>query len=152
AGPNPFDFCPIYAPGDEIGAKHGAVTQAGYSAARRLPHCSTDTDTDTDMHRLSRPRRSYIIIHSFYYTHVFIHVSLSFLLRRILSFFLSHTSIHLHISTRIHPSIILSAHYCILSSQLPALASHQIHSTHTHCWHLFSLSIQSIVRLFRSYL
>jgi hypothetical protein len=26
AGPNPFDFCPIYGPGDEIGAKHGAVT------------------------------------------------------------------------------------------------------------------------------
>ncbi|KAJ7260297.1 hypothetical protein C8J57DRAFT_1720225 [Mycena rebaudengoi] len=114
AGPNPFDFCPIYAPGDEIGAKHGAVTQAGYSAARRLPHCSTDTDTDTDMHRLSRPRRSYIIIHSFYYTHVFIHVSLSFLLRRILSFFLSHTSICTLAHAFIHPSF----------SQLTTASSH----------------------------
>ncbi|KAJ6613622.1 CAP64-like protein [Mycena sp. CBHHK59/15] len=26
AGPNPFDFCPVYGPGDEIGTKHGAVT------------------------------------------------------------------------------------------------------------------------------
>ncbi|KAF7293016.1 hypothetical protein MIND_01200900 [Mycena indigotica] len=26
AGPNPFDFCPVYGPGDEIGQKHGAVT------------------------------------------------------------------------------------------------------------------------------
>ncbi|KAJ7201057.1 hypothetical protein GGX14DRAFT_658889 [Mycena pura] len=26
AGPNPFDFCPVYGPGDEIGLKHGAVT------------------------------------------------------------------------------------------------------------------------------
>ncbi|KAF7329690.1 hypothetical protein MKEN_00232100 [Mycena kentingensis (nom. inval.)] len=25
AGPNPFDFCPVYGPGDEIGQKHGAV-------------------------------------------------------------------------------------------------------------------------------
>ncbi|KAJ7130333.1 hypothetical protein C8R44DRAFT_872145 [Mycena epipterygia] len=25
AGPNPFDFCPVYGPGDEIGVKHGAV-------------------------------------------------------------------------------------------------------------------------------
>jgi hypothetical protein len=25
AGPNPFDFCPVYGPGDEIGLKHGAV-------------------------------------------------------------------------------------------------------------------------------
>jgi hypothetical protein len=24
--PNPFDFCPVYGPGDEIGLKHGAVT------------------------------------------------------------------------------------------------------------------------------
>ncbi|CAK5269766.1 unnamed protein product [Mycena citricolor] len=24
-GPNPFDFCPIYGPGDEIGSKHGAT-------------------------------------------------------------------------------------------------------------------------------
>lgn len=24
--PNPFDFCPIYGPGDEIGAKYGALT------------------------------------------------------------------------------------------------------------------------------
>ncbi|KAJ7259858.1 hypothetical protein C8J57DRAFT_1339382, partial [Mycena rebaudengoi] len=42
--------------------------------------------------------------------------------------------------TRIHLSIILSARYCILSSQLPALAfitTHQIHSTYTHHWHLF---------------
>ncbi|KAJ6588248.1 CAP64-like protein [Mycena capillaripes] len=26
AAPNPFDFCPVYGPGDEIGLKHGAVT------------------------------------------------------------------------------------------------------------------------------
>ncbi|KAJ7084066.1 hypothetical protein B0H15DRAFT_405972 [Mycena belliarum] len=26
AGPIPFDFCPAYGPGDEIGVKHGAVT------------------------------------------------------------------------------------------------------------------------------
>ncbi|KAJ7163359.1 hypothetical protein C8R46DRAFT_1103126 [Mycena filopes] len=26
AAPNPFDFCPIYGPGDELGLKHGAVT------------------------------------------------------------------------------------------------------------------------------
>ncbi|KAF7326429.1 CAP64-like protein [Mycena sanguinolenta] len=26
AAPNPFDFCPAYGPGDEIGLKHGAVT------------------------------------------------------------------------------------------------------------------------------
>ncbi|KAJ7608455.1 hypothetical protein FB45DRAFT_387785 [Roridomyces roridus] len=25
-GPNPFGFCPVYGPGDEIGMKHGAVT------------------------------------------------------------------------------------------------------------------------------
>ncbi|KAJ7507134.1 hypothetical protein B0H11DRAFT_2271654 [Mycena galericulata] len=25
AGPNPFEFCPVYGPGDEIGVKHGAV-------------------------------------------------------------------------------------------------------------------------------
>lgn len=25
-GPSPFDFCPIFGPGDEIGAKHGALT------------------------------------------------------------------------------------------------------------------------------
>ncbi|KAJ7639783.1 hypothetical protein DFH06DRAFT_1053835 [Mycena polygramma] len=26
AAPNPFDFCPIYGPGDEVGQKHGPVT------------------------------------------------------------------------------------------------------------------------------
>ena len=26
AGPNPFEFCPIYGPGDELGAKYGALT------------------------------------------------------------------------------------------------------------------------------
>jgi hypothetical protein len=26
AGPNPFDFCPNYGPGDELGTKYGAVT------------------------------------------------------------------------------------------------------------------------------
>lgn len=26
AGPNPFAFCPVYGPGDELGAKHGAHT------------------------------------------------------------------------------------------------------------------------------
>ncbi|KAK7042503.1 CAP64-like protein [Favolaschia claudopus] len=26
ASPNPFEFCPVYGPGDEIGLKHGAVT------------------------------------------------------------------------------------------------------------------------------
>lgn len=26
AGPNPFAFCPIYGPGDELGAKYGALT------------------------------------------------------------------------------------------------------------------------------
>jgi hypothetical protein len=26
AAPNPFDFCPVYGPGDEIGLKHGAAT------------------------------------------------------------------------------------------------------------------------------
>jgi len=26
AGPNPFSFCPVYGPGDELGAKYGALT------------------------------------------------------------------------------------------------------------------------------
>ena len=26
AGPNPFEFCPIYGPGDELGGKYGALT------------------------------------------------------------------------------------------------------------------------------
>jgi len=26
AGPNPFEFCPVYGPGDELGAKYGAQT------------------------------------------------------------------------------------------------------------------------------